>query len=78
VLAFALAWFWNRFKDLFVGNLFFRGLEFGFVYAIIATIPIMVLIFSAIDVSLAVIGSWVLYGFLQGTIAGLIFARLHV
>jgi hypothetical protein len=38
----------------------------------------MVLIFSAIDVSLAVIGSWVLYGFLQGTIAGLIFARLHV
>ncbi len=78
VLAFALSWFWNRFKDLFVGNLFFRGLEFGFVYAIIATIPIMVLIFSAIDVSLAVIGSWVLYGFLQGTIAGLIFARLHV
>lgn len=78
VLAFALAWFWNRFKDVFVGNLFFRGLEFGFVYAIIATIPIMVLIFSAIDVSLGVIGSWILYGFLQGTIAGLVFARLHV
>lgn len=78
VLAFALAWFWNRFKELFVGNLFFRGLEFGLVYAIIATIPIMVLIFSAIDVSLGVIGSWILYGFLQGTIAGLVFARLHV
>jgi hypothetical protein len=78
VLAFALAWFWNRFKGIFVGNLIARGLEFGFVYLIIATLPIMVLLFSAIDVSLTVIGTWLLYGFLQGTIAGLIFARMHV
>jgi hypothetical protein len=48
------------------------------VYLIIATLPIMVLLFSAIDVSLTVIGTWLLYGFLQGTIAGLIFARMHV
>lgn len=78
ILAFALAWFWNRFKDLFVGNLFFRGLEFGFVYVIIATLPIMVLIFSALDISLAVIATWLIYGFFQATIAGLIFARMHV
>ena len=78
VLAFALAWFWNRFKDLFVGNLLVRGAEFGFVYAIIATLPIMVLTYSAIDVSLTVVGTWLLYGFFQGTIAGLIFARMHV
>ena len=78
VLAFALAWFWNRFKDLFSGGLFFRGLEFGFVYVIIATLPIMLLTFSTINVSLAVIGTWLLYGFFQGSIAGLVFARMHV
>lgn len=78
VLAFALAWFWNRFKDLFAGNMIFRGLEFGFVYSIIATIPIMILTYSALDVSLTVVGTWVLYGFFQGVIAGLIFARMHV
>lgn len=78
VLAFALAWFWNRFKDLFKGNMLFRGLEFGLVYAIVATLPIMVLIFSAINVSVAVIGTWLLYGFFQGVIAGLVFARMHV
>jgi len=78
ILAFALAWFWNRFKDVFVGNLFLRGMEFGFVYVIIATFPIMVLIFSAVDVSLAVISTWLIYGFFQGTISGLIFARMHV
>jgi hypothetical protein len=78
ILSFALAWFWNRFKGLFVGNLFFRGLEFGFVYVIIATLPIMVLIFSALDISLAIIATWLVYGFFQATFAGLIFARMHV
>jgi hypothetical protein len=77
-LAFALAWFWNRFKDLFNGNWLFRGIEMGFVYLVIATLPGMILIFSAMDVSLTVIGTWLLYGFLQATIAGLIFAKMHV
>lgn len=78
ILAFALAWFWNRFKDLFNGNWLFRGIEMGFVYLVIATLPGMVLIFSAMDVSLSVVGTWLLYGFLQATIAGLIFAKMHV
>lgn len=78
VLAFGLAWFWNRFKDQFEGNILFRGLEMGFVYLIIASLPGMILIFSALDVSLTVVGTWLLYGFLQATIAGLIFAKMHV
>lgn len=78
VLAFALAWFWNRFKDLFTGSLIFRGIEFGFVYGIISTLPIMILTYSAMDVSLTVVSTWLLYGFFQGVIAGLIFARMHV
>jgi len=60
VLAFGLAWFWNRFKDQFEGNILFRGLEMGFVYLIIASLPGMILIFSAMDVSLTVVGTWLL------------------
>ncbi|MFN4285403.1 MAG: hypothetical protein ACK4E8_05505 [Lacibacter sp.] len=78
VLAFGLSWFWSRFKQQLTGNWFFQGLEMGLIYLVIATVPAMILTYSAIDVTLHVIGTWILYGFLQATIAGLICARLHV
>jgi hypothetical protein len=78
ILAFSLAWFWNRFKDILNGNYLLKGLELGFVYLMIATLPGMVMIFSAIDVPTSLIVTWLVYGFLQATIAGIIFARMHV
>jgi hypothetical protein len=78
VLAFALAWFWNRFKGLLTGNIFLKGLEMGFIYLIVATLPAMIIIFSAIDVSISTIVTWLIYGFIQGTVAGFVFARMHV
>jgi hypothetical protein len=78
VLAFALAWFWNRFKGVLTGNWFLKGLEMGFIYLVVATLPAMIIIFSAIDVSIGTIITWLLYGFVQGTLAGIIFARMHV
>lgn len=78
VLAFALAWFWNRFKDLFNGNWLMQGLEMGFIYLIIAILPSMIIIYSAIDVTLVTVLTWLLYGFVQGTTAGIVFARMHV
>lgn len=76
VLAFALSWFWTRFKDSFAGNWMLKGLELGVVYALIASLPAMILLFSAIDVSMATIGTWLLYSFAQATIAGEISARI--
>ncbi len=78
VLAFALAWFWNRFKGVLNGNWLMKGLEMGFIYLVVATLPSMIIIFSAIDVSVGTILTWLLYGFVQGTVAGFIFARMHV
>jgi hypothetical protein len=78
VLAFALAWFWNRFKGVLNGNWFMKGLEIGFIYLIVATLPSMIMIYSAIDVSIGTIISWLIYGFLQGALAGIVFARMHV
>ena len=50
ILCFALAWFWDRFKDGIRGSWILRGLELGLVYVIVATIPTMWITFSAIDV----------------------------
>jgi hypothetical protein len=77
VLAFALSWFWNRFKGVLNGNWLMQALEMGFIYLIVATLPAMIIIYSAIDVSLITIGTWLLYGFIQGTFAGVVFARMH-
>lgn len=77
VLAFGLAWFWNRFKSLLKGNALMQGIEMALIYVAIATIPSLLITYSAIDVSLLTVGSWLLYGFLQALIAGIIFSRMH-
>lgn len=77
ILGIALAWFWERFKGQFEGGWLWRGLELGFVYAIVATLPAMWIIFSAIDVSLTMVLTWLLYGFIQASVAGLIFAKMN-
>ncbi len=77
VISYALAWFWDRFKTLFHGSFWVRGIELGFVYALVATMPSMWIIFSAMSVSLALVVSWFLYGLLQAIVAGLIYAKLN-
>jgi hypothetical protein len=77
VLSFALAWFWDRFKGMFSGAALLRGLEMGLVYGIIATLPSMWITFSAIDVTLPMVLSWLVYGIFQAAVAGMVFARMN-
>jgi hypothetical protein len=77
ILALALAWFWDRFKGVFTGNFVMRGIEFGLVYLIVATLPAMWIIYSAMSVTLTIVLTWFAYGFIQAVIAGLIFERLN-
>lgn len=76
ILSFAIAWFWSRFKTLFNGSYWLRGLEVGLVYALIAILPSMWMIYSALSVSLTLVISWGIYGMLQAVISGIISARL--
>lgn len=78
VISFGLAWFWNRFKKLLKGNALMQGVEMALIYVVIATVPSLLITYSAINVSLLTIGSWLLYGFLQALIAGIIFSKMHV
>jgi len=77
IISFALSWFWERFKGLFKGGFVTRGLEFGLVYAIIALVPVMWISFSSLDITVATVLSWLLYGAIQAVIAGVVFAKVN-
>jgi len=77
IISLALSWFWDRFKSLFKGALILRGLEFGIVYAIVALLPVMWITFSSLDITVATVSSWFVYGLFQAVIAGLIFAKTN-
>jgi hypothetical protein len=77
IFSFALSWFWDRFKGLFNGQFILRGLEFGLVYALIALLPVMWISFSALDVTIAMVLSWFVYGLMQASIAGIVLAKIN-
>jgi len=76
VLSFALAWFWRRFKGLFHGPFWWRGMEMGMVYGLIATLPAMWITYSSLTISLGLVFSWLIYGVLQAMLVGIIFAKI--
>jgi len=75
VLSAALKWFWERYKELFRGPSLLRAFEVGLVYAIVAMLPVLWLTFSAINISVVMVITWLLYGIVQATIAGFVFAK---
>jgi hypothetical protein len=74
VLSLSLSVFWNRFRKMFGGNKLKIGIEFGIIYAFVALLPVMWITYSAMDVTLSMIGTWLLYGVFQACIAGVVFA----
>ena len=77
VISMALSWFWNRFKGVLTGSFMTRGIEFGLIYTLIATLPMMLLIYSAMNVSLSIVATWFLLALLQGSISGLVFEKMN-
>jgi hypothetical protein len=77
IISMALAWFWDRFKGVLKGSFITRGIEFGAIYALIAILPMIWLIYSAMSVSLGMVTSWLAFGLIQGLIAGLVFEKTN-
>ena len=77
ILAFALKWFWERYKGILKGGIILRAVEVALVYGIVALLPVLWLTFSAIDVSFKMIVTWFVYGLVQALAAGLVFAKLN-
>ncbi|MBK9336416.1 MAG: hypothetical protein IPM98_07430 [Lewinellaceae bacterium] len=76
ILSFALAWFWRRFKSLFHGPFWWRGMEMGLVYGLVATLPSMWITFSSLSVSFALVITWLLYGIFQAVVVGIVYAKI--
>ncbi len=77
VISLALSWFWSRFKGMLTGSFITRGIEFGLIYTLIATLPVMLLIYSAMSVSFAIVATWFVFALVQGTIAGFVFEKVN-
>lgn len=77
ILSIALKWFWERYKGIFKGSLLLRAFEVALVYGIVALLPVLWLTFSAIDISFAIMLTWLAYGLVQSFAAGIVFAKLN-
>mgnify|MGYP001235044069 CR=1 FL=1 len=77
IISFALSWFWSRFRTSLKGSFITRGIEFGLIYMIISVVPFMLMLYSTIDVSLAMLGTWFVFGAMQGFISGLVFGKMN-
>lgn len=69
IVGLVLAYLWDKLKAK-------DPLEFAKLYFIIATIPGMFISYTSFQVSLMMILSWSLIGFLQVFVAGLVFSRI--
>lgn len=77
IISLALSWFWVRFKSSLTGTFLNKGIEFGFTYALIAVLPMMWLIFSAMNVSIEIVITWLIITVVQGVVAGLVFEKMN-
>ena len=73
----AFAWFWDRCKEMFKGSFLDRSIEFGLLYWLVAVFPMMWLIYSAINVPLLLVVTWLLFGLIQGIAAGFLLQKMN-
>ncbi|MFN5168746.1 MAG: hypothetical protein ACK5DD_03925 [Cyclobacteriaceae bacterium] len=77
VLSAALFWFWHHLKDQLSGGRSTQAVEFGARYGVVAMLPVLLLTFSAIDISFLMVITWLFYGIIQAIVAGLVYAGRH-
>lgn len=73
----ALSWFWSRFKQSLTGSFISRGIEFGLIYALISILPMLWLVYSPLNISLAMVVGWFAFWVFQGLVAGLVFEKTN-
>lgn len=77
VLAFALAWVWDKTKGLFTGTLWKNAFSIAGAYFFVSTVPGMLITYSCFQVSLAMVLSWTISGFIQAYVGFLIIGRMN-
>ncbi len=70
------AYFWVLFEKHFTGSDTEKAFQFAKLYFIIATIPGMFITYTTFQISLLMILSWTVVGFIDAYIAGYILAKI--
>jgi len=77
ILGIALAWFWDKAKSLYKGSSSQRALKLAWTYFIIATIPGMYISYTSFEVSFMMVLTWLIGGFINAFVAGLILTKMN-
>lgn len=77
VLAGALYWFWDHSKTQMKGSLLAQAVMAALVYGVVALVPVLLLTFSAINVSATMVFTWLGYGVVQAFCGLLVIAKNH-
>jgi hypothetical protein len=77
LLAFGLAWAWNKSKSLFAKTYLANVLNFTLVYWLISTIPGMLMTISSFKVSGIMVLSWTVGAFAQLFVISLILMKMN-
>ena len=75
ILSAALFWFWNRSKELLHGSAISKAAKESVVYGLVSLLPVLLLTFSAINISAFMVVTWIGYGIVQAFVAFLVFAN---
>ena len=76
ILCAGLKLFWDKFKGEANQSAFSRAFTVALSYGGVAMLPVLWLTFSAIDISMMMVVTWLVYGVLQAFIATLVFAKM--
>lgn len=76
LLAFPLAYVWDKSKDKFVGGYFKKAFDFGGLYFFIIAIPMFAINYGSFTFPFAMVISWVLMSAVNGYVAGFTLAKL--
>jgi len=77
VLGLALAFIWDKVKELVSGGPLKRAVHLALGYFFISTVPGMLITYSSFPVSLLMVLSWTVSSFLQALAAGLVLAKMN-
>lgn len=77
VLSAAMFWFWEHSKKELTGSWMVKAFKAALSYGFVAMVPVLLLTFSAITISVLMVFTWLAYGIAQAFIACLIIAKRH-
>jgi membrane protease YdiL (CAAX protease family) len=77
VLGFALAWVWDKTKQLFSGSACQKGFHFGLIYFFVLGLPMFLINVSSFNLPIGIIFSWSVMGVVNGIVAGMVLAKIN-